>query len=78
MSTLRLSLPQTLQDQVRLLAEREGITINQFIAMAVAEKTAALMAEDYLAERAKRGSREDLLAILEQVPDIEPDPHDRL
>jgi hypothetical protein len=39
------------------LAEREGITVEQFITTAVAEKMAALMTESYLAERAKRGNR---------------------
>ena len=78
MSTLSLKLPQSLYEQVRTLAKREGVSVNQFIAMAVAEKAEALIAEEYLAERAKRGSREDLLVILEKVPDVEPEPHDKL
>lgn len=43
MSSLSLRLPDSLHDKIRELAERENISINQFIAMAVAEKTAALL-----------------------------------
>jgi hypothetical protein len=44
----------------------------------VAEKISALMTEDYLRERAARGSRDRLRAVLARVPDVEPDEHDRL
>ena len=55
MSTLSLNLPQSLHEQVEALAQKEGISVNQFIALAVAEKLATLATADYLAERAKRG-----------------------
>jgi hypothetical protein len=60
------------------LAKREGITIEQFIATAVAEKMAVLMTESYLKERATRGNREKYEAALAQVPDVEPEEYDRL
>jgi hypothetical protein len=78
MSTLSLRLPESLHKHVKELASREGVSINQFIATAVAEKMSALMAEDYLRERAARGSRDKLRAVLARVPDVEPDEHDRL
>jgi hypothetical protein len=37
----------------------------------------ALMTEDYLKERARRGSRAKYEAALAQVPDVEPDEYDR-
>ena len=52
--------------------------MNQIIATAVAEKLSALMTEDYLAEPARRGSRERFEAALRKVPDVEPDERDRL
>lgn len=76
MSTLSLRLPDSLHKRVRKLAEQEGISINQFISTAVAEKMAALMTVDYLEERAKRGSREKFLSVLAKVPDIAPEPGD--
>lgn len=50
MNTLSLRLPDSLHRQVRLLARREGISINQLIASAAAEKVTALMTEEYLTE----------------------------
>lgn len=77
MSTLSLRLPASLHNGVKELASKEGISINQFIATAVAEKISALMTEDYLANRAKRGSRAKYEAVLARVPDVEPDEYDR-
>lgn len=78
MSTLSLRLPDSLHKQVRELAQQDGISINQFISTAVAEKLAALMTEDYLEKRARRGSREKLLAVLAKVPDAPPEPGDEV
>jgi len=78
MSTLSLRLPDSLRKQVRELAKREGISINQLISTAVAEKMAALLTLEYLEERAKRGSREKFRAVLEKVPDVPPEPYDEL
>lgn len=46
--------------------------------MAVAEKMAALLTEAYLEERARRGGRVEYEAALAQVPDVEPEPYDKL
>jgi hypothetical protein len=77
MGTLSVRLPDSLHLKVRQLAEREGISINQFIATAVAEKLAALITEEYIEERAKHGSRAKYEAALAQVPDVEPEVYDR-
>lgn len=78
MSVLSLRLPDSLHRQVKELANREGISINQFVATAVAEKMSALMTEEYLRERAARGSRARYEAALAQAPDVEPDERDRI
>ena len=78
MSTLSLRLPDSLHKRVRELAQQDGISINQFISSAVAEKLAALMTVEYLEERARRGSREKFQAVLAKVPDVAPDPEDEL
>ena len=76
-NVMSLRIPKTLHEQVRELARDEGISLNQFVMLALAEKVAALQAIDYLERRAARGSREQLLAILAQAPDVEPEPYDR-
>jgi uncharacterized protein (DUF1778 family) len=78
MSALSLRLPRSLHDQLRELAQEEGISVNQFVMLAVAEKVASISTIEYLEKRAKRGSREKLLAILDKVPDVEPEEFDRL
>ncbi|MCB0062249.1 MAG: toxin-antitoxin system HicB family antitoxin [Caldilineaceae bacterium] len=78
MSVLSLRLPASVHEQLRTLAAQEGISINQFITLAIAEKMATIDTKNYLQERAKRGSREKLLAVLAKAPDIEPEEADRL
>ena len=78
MSTLSVRLLNSLHKQLRECARREGTSINQLINSAVAEKLAALMTEDYLIARAKRGSRRKFEAVPHTVPDIEPAANDRL
>lgn len=78
MSTISLRLPDSLHKQVRKLAEKEKASINQLITLALAEKLSALMTEDYLEERAKRGSRKKFQRAMSKVPKVEPEAHDRL
>jgi hypothetical protein len=72
MSTLSLRLPDSLHRRIRELAKREGISINQFIATAAAEKMAALLTEEVLEERARRGSPTRFRAVLKKVPERRP------
>jgi hypothetical protein len=60
------------------LSEQEGVSINQFILLAVAEKMATIDTKNYLQQRAQRGNREKLLAVLAKAPDVEPEDADRL
>lgn len=78
MSTLSLRLPESLHRELRKLAKQEGISINQFITTAVAEKMSALITESYLEERAARGDRNAFRRVLGKVPDAEPDERDHL
>jgi hypothetical protein len=61
-----------------LFAEQEGISINQLINSAVAEKLAALMTQEYLAQRASRGNRKRFDAVLAKVPAAPPMEGDEL
>ncbi len=78
MSTLSLRLPESLHKQLKELARREGISINQFVSTAVAEKLTALMTVEYLQERACRGERTRFDAVLAKIPDAQPESADRL
>ena len=76
MSAISLRLSESLHQQVRDLAQREGISINQLISTAVAEKLSALLTQEYLEERAQRGSRKKFDQALGNVRDIDPIPGD--
>ena len=78
MSTLSLRLPKSLHDEVKSLAKEEGISINQFITSAVAEKMSSLLTEQYLLKRSQQGNKKAFLDALSKVPDIEPEEKDRL
>ena len=76
MSALSLRLPNSLHERARELARREGVSINQLVSSALAEKMSALLTEEYLEARARRGSRARYLAALAHVPAVEPDAAD--
>jgi len=77
MSNLSVRLPDSLHETAKRLAQHDHISVNQFVTVAVAEKIAALLTEDYLEVRAQRGSRAKFEEILSRVPDVEPDEEDR-
>jgi hypothetical protein len=78
MSTLSLRLPDSIHRHARRLAEEEGISINQLISTAVAEKLSALDTERFLSERAARGSASMFRRVLDNVPSSKPDKGDEL
>ena len=78
MSSISLRLSESLHKRVRELAQKEGISINQLINTALAEKISALMTVEYLRERAERGSRNKFEKALSRVKDIEPQAEDRI
>jgi hypothetical protein len=78
MSALSLRLPGSIHRHIKEIAKKEGVSINQFISSAVAEKISALMTEDYLESRAKKAKREDFKKILSKVPGRKPLPGDEL
>jgi uncharacterized protein (DUF1778 family) len=78
MSALSLRLPDSIHRHIKDIAKKEGVSINQFISSAVAEKISALLTEDYLKNRAKRAKRRDFERILDKVPARRPLPGDEL
>lgn len=78
MSMMSLRIPKSMYSDLKEVAEAEGVSMNQFVTIAIAEKIASLNALDYMEKRAKRGSREKLLAVLAKAPDVEPEEQDSL
>ena len=78
MSTISLRIPDSLHQYAKALAKKDGISVNQLITTALAEKMSALGTETYLEERAIRGNRKDFENALASVADVEPEEEDRL
>ncbi len=78
MSTISLRLPDSLHARARELAERESVSINQLITLALAEKISALLTEEYIGKRAQRGDKKKFQRALAKVAVKEPAAHDKI
>ena len=68
--TFSVNIPEALYRQARELAESQHLSVDDVVAAAFAEQLAAW---ERLNRRAARGSRESFLAVLDKVPDVEPE-----
>jgi hypothetical protein len=66
-NNVALRLQASLLDEARRVSEAEGVALNQFINVAVAEKLSALRTEDYFLERGQRGSVEKAKGLLKRA-----------
>jgi hypothetical protein len=78
MSTLTIQLPEGVARQLRECATREGVTVDQLMSSAAAEKLSAMLTVEHLRERARDAKREDFIAFLNGSPDVPPMPGDEL
>jgi hypothetical protein len=69
MTALTVRLPSSVHQKIRELAEREDISVNQFIASAAAEKMASVITLGYLKSEGAKGKRGDFERYLSMVPD---------
>ncbi len=65
-TTYPLRLPRSIKAAAENLARAEGISMNQFIATAVAEKLSALSTADFFLQRAQRAKPDALDKILKR------------
>ena len=78
-ATYPLKLPTSVKTAAARLAKEDGVSLNQWIASAVAQKVGAVeTAAEFFRKRAGDAKPEDLRAILALVPDRLPDPGDEL
>jgi hypothetical protein len=73
--TVSVNIPEELYRQAREIAESQHVSVDDVLSSAFAEQLAAW---ERLKQRAARGSRERFLAVLDKVPDVEPEEYDRL
>ena len=74
-----LQLPQSLKETAARLAQEDGVSLNQWIISAVAQKIGAVeTADDFLEAHAGTSKRGDLTGLLDRAPDVPPMPEDAI
>ena len=73
-----LRLPASLKNAVAEASRKDGVSINQFIALAVAEKLSVMRTAEFFAERRARADVEEARHILFRDSGQPPAPEDRL
>ncbi|MFS2008589.1 pilus assembly protein HicB [Azospirillum sp. CT11-132] len=78
-ATYPLKLPASVKDAAARLAREDGVSLNQWIAAAVAEKVGAVeTAASFLKARAGNATGAGLRSFLDTVPDRPPQAGDEL
>lgn len=76
-ATYPLKLPESLKVAAARLAKEDGVSLNQWIATAVAQKVGAVeTAAEFLAKRSGKAKRGDLERIMRRIPARAPMPGD--
>ena len=74
-----LKLPASLKETAARLAKSDGVSLNQWIATAVAQKIGAVeTAAEFFELRAAKSTRGDLTRYLDAATDAPPQPGDEL
>ena len=63
-----LNLPHSLKRAAADFAEKDGVSLNQYVALALAEKVGSSGAVEFFAERGKNGDVDWAVALLEGRP----------
>lgn len=78
-STYPLKLPTSIKKAAQRLAKEDGVSLNQWIAVAVAQKVGvAETAAEFFSRRFGAGNRDDFAFFLQNAPDTAADPEDRV
>ena len=78
-ATIPVKLPPSLGNAARKLAEEDGVSLNQWVSLAVAQKISSVETADEFFKRRSQGAEQvEFLEILRNAPDCTPDPGDEL
>jgi len=77
-ATYSLKLPQPIKKAAERLAKEDGVSLNQWIAAAVAEKIGVVeTATEFFKKRAGKAKGDGLMTFLRNAPHIPAQPEDR-
>jgi hypothetical protein len=76
-ATYPLKLPVSIKKAAQRLAKEDGVSLNQWIAVAVAEKVGVVeTAAEFFKKRAGKATGAGLMKFLLNAPDAPPEPED--
>jgi hypothetical protein len=78
MTKIEANVPDYLAKQAFAVAEREKVSVDEIVALALSAQLAAWKGSDDVATRAKRADFAKFDRIMAQVPDVPPMPGDEL
>jgi hypothetical protein len=78
-ATYPLKLPLSIKQAAQRLAKEDGVSLNQWIAVAVAQKVGvAQTAAEFFRHRAGTATGEELIKFLKNAPDVRPEAGDEI
>jgi hypothetical protein len=78
-ASIPVELPLSLGNAARKLAEEDGVSLDQWVSLAVAQKISSVETVEAFFKRRSEGAEQmDFLEILRNAPDRTPDPGDEL
>ncbi len=78
LTTYPLRLPRSIREGVERMSKQDGVSINQFVSIAVAEKLAMMQAQVYFAERGARANVTEFTALMQRSGGAPPREGDEL
>ena len=77
-ATYPLKLPLSIKKAAQRLAKEDGVSLNQWISVAVAEKVGVIeTADQFFKQRAGKATGEGLMKFLRAAPRVAPELEDR-
>ena len=76
-ATYPLKLPMSIKKAAQRLAKEDGVSLNQWIASAVAQKVGVVeTAAEFFEKRSRNSSGNGLMKFLRNAPNVVPEPDD--
>jgi hypothetical protein len=70
-----IAVPEDLYNRAADLAAKDHVSVEEFVSAVLANRLAS---REYIESRARLFNKEEFERALEQIPDVEPEGHDRL
>jgi hypothetical protein len=78
MSTLTISIPDSVRSRIEFFAGKDGVSVERYVSAVLAQRIAVADADLIVQKRTKEGSPERLWELLAAAPDVAPEPQDRI